>query len=116
MLEAAQRANPQDACAPYYLGNFWYAHRRYDEAIACWERARDLDPNFATVQRNLGLAYFNKRHDPELAQTCLEAAFALDTTDARVFFELDQLHKQLNHATGHASGGLAAASRSGQPT
>jgi hypothetical protein len=27
-----------DARAPYYLGNFWYAHRRYSEAIECWER------------------------------------------------------------------------------
>ena len=100
ILEAAQRANPQDARAPYYLGNFWYAHRRYDEAIACWERASELDPNFATVQRNLGLAYFNKRHDPEGALRCFERAFALNPTDARVCFELDQLYKQLNRAPG----------------
>src|SRR5690606_34569378 len=39
-LEAAMRLNPQDARAPYYLGTFLYAHRRYDAAIDCWERAR----------------------------------------------------------------------------
>ena len=33
-LEAAMQRNPSDARAPYYLGNFWYAHRRYDEAIS----------------------------------------------------------------------------------
>ena len=53
-----------DSRAPYHLGNFWYAHRRYDEAIACWERSRELQPDFPTVQRNLGLAYYNKRSDP----------------------------------------------------
>ena len=98
ILEAAQRINPADARSPYYLGNFWYAHRRYDEAIACWERASELDPSFATAQRNLGLAYFNKRRNPQLALRCFERAFALNSMDARVFFELDQLYKQLNHA------------------
>jgi tetratricopeptide (TPR) repeat protein len=99
VLEAAQRANPQDARPPYYLGNFWYAHCRYAEAIACWERASELDPNFATAQRNLGLAYFNQRHDPQGALRCFEQAFALNTADARVFFELDQLYRQLNRAS-----------------
>jgi tetratricopeptide (TPR) repeat protein len=96
IFEAAQRANPADARAPYYLGNFWYAHRRYDEAIDCWERASELDPTFPTVQRNLGLAYFNKRHDPHLALAAYERAFSLNPGDARVLFELDQLHQRLN--------------------
>lgn len=96
VLETAQRANPQDARAPYYLGNFWYAHRRYGEAIACWEKARELDGTFPTVYRNLGLAYFNKRSDPQKALDCYAKAFELNPGDARVFFELDQLYKQLN--------------------
>jgi tetratricopeptide (TPR) repeat protein len=96
ILTVAQRTNPQDARAPYYLGNFWYAHRRYDEAIACWENAQELDPNFPTAHRNLGLAYFNKRNDPQQALICFETAFALNPADARVFFELDQLYKELN--------------------
>jgi tetratricopeptide (TPR) repeat protein len=100
ILEAAQRANPQDARAPYYLGNFWYAHHRYDEAMACWEQSRELDPTFATVQRNLGLAYFNKRNDPQRALVCLETAYALNPADGRVFFELDQLYKRLNRTPG----------------
>ena len=96
IFETAQSINPKDARAPYYLGNFWYAHHRYEEAIVCWERACLLDPSFPTVQRNLGLAYFNKRGDSVRALACFEKAFALDPTDARVFFELDQLYKRLN--------------------
>ena len=37
----------------------------------------------------------NKRHQPSLALAHYERAFALDPTDARVFFELDQLHKKM---------------------
>jgi tetratricopeptide (TPR) repeat protein len=99
-LEAAIQHNANDPRAPYYLGNFWYAHRRYNEAIACWEQARQLDPNFPTVYRNLGLAYMNKRHDAEAAHQAYEQAFALDPSDGRVLFELDQLDKQLGHDLG----------------
>ncbi len=96
-LQAAIAHCPEDARAPYYLGNFWYAHRRYEEAIAAWERAQALAPSFPTVYRNLGLATMNKRRDPARALQLYEQAFALDPTDARVFFELDQLRKRLGH-------------------
>lgn len=95
-LQTASTANPNDARAPYYLGNFWYAHRRYDEAIACWEQAARLDPNFATAQRNLGLAYCNKRGDLAAASAAYARAFALNPHDARVLFEWDQLDKKCN--------------------
>lgn len=94
-LQTAMTADPCDARAPYYLGNFWYAHRRYDEAIDAWEKAAELDPTFPTVQRNLGMATMNKRQQPEAALEHYERAFALDPADARVFFELDQLHKKI---------------------
>lgn len=97
-LECAMQHQQDNARAPYYLGNFWYAHRRYAEAIACWERARSLDPTFPTVHRNLGLAYLNKEGDADKALAAYQQAFVLDPADARVFFELDQLHKRLNEA------------------
>jgi tetratricopeptide (TPR) repeat protein len=95
-LQAAIQLNPADSRAPYYLGNFWYAHRRYSEAIKCWEQSRQLDDQFPTVHRNLGLAYFNKLDDPQWALCSLEEAFHLDQQDGRVFFELDQLYKRMN--------------------
>jgi len=96
ILGAAEQLNPDDARACYYLGNFWYAHHQYNDAIACWEHVRQLDPHFPTVHRNLGLAYFNKRGEPSLAVQSLERAIELDPQDARLLFELDQLYKKLN--------------------
>ncbi|HNW54893.1 MAG TPA: DUF5107 domain-containing protein, partial [Bacteroidales bacterium] len=95
-LQCAMQVNPADARAPYYLGNFWYNARQYDEAISCWELSRNLDGNFPTVRRNLALAYYNKTHEPAKALHELEKAFGLDTTDARILMELDQLYKKLN--------------------
>lgn len=99
-LEEAMRTDPGDARAPYYLGNFWYAHRRHEEAIACWENSAQLDKSFAWVQRNLGLAYYNVRQDLARAWSSLETAFTLDPTDARLLFELDQLDRKRNSSAG----------------
>jgi tetratricopeptide (TPR) repeat protein len=96
-LQMAVMSNPQDANAYYYLGLFYYSHRNYSEAIRCWETVRNLKPNFATVYRNLGQAYFNIMYKGELALESYERAFELDSADGRVFYELDQLYKTLNH-------------------
>ena len=48
--------NPEGAKAPYYLGNFHYAARIYDEAITCWEKSASIDDTYPTVLRNLSLA------------------------------------------------------------
>jgi tetratricopeptide (TPR) repeat protein len=98
VLQVAVALNTADARAPYYLGNLWYDKKQYEEAIAAWELAAQRDPSFPTVFRNLGIAYFNKRNDPEEALRCYEKAFALNTEDARVLMELDQLYKRLNRS------------------
>lgn len=96
VLQTAISLHPKDARAPFYLGNFWYANRQYPEAINCWESSRALDDKFPTVHRNLALAYHNKQNDAQKALASLEKAFELDTSDARVLMELDQLYKKLN--------------------
>ena len=87
--------NPNGSKAPYYIGNFLYNARMYDKAIGYWERSAELDDNFPTVLRNLSLAYYNKRNEPEKAVGMLEKAFALDNSDSRILMELDQLYKKM---------------------
>ncbi|HRN56959.1 MAG TPA: DUF5107 domain-containing protein, partial [Agriterribacter sp.] len=96
VLKKAIELNSNDANAYYYLGNFWFDKRQYNEAMACWERSVQINDGFATAHRNLSLAYYNKRHDALQALRSMEKAFSLDTTDARVLMELDQLYKNLN--------------------
>ena len=94
-IAALEGALEDDSKAPYYLGCLWYDKRQYDRAIACWERSAALDDQFPTVWRNLSLAYFNKRGDRESALVCMERAYDLDRSDARVLLELDQLYRKL---------------------
>lgn len=83
--------------AKYYLGCLFYDKGRWQESQVLWESCADKI-SLATVYRNLSLVYYNKLHDADKAQTALERAFAMDKTDARVFFELDQLYKTLNYS------------------
>jgi tetratricopeptide (TPR) repeat protein len=95
LLERAIAANPDDALAPYYLGNFLYDRRRRQEAIAAWERSVQLDPQFPTAWRNLGIAYFNMEHDAARAREAFDHAFAAAPDDARILYERDQLSKRM---------------------
>lgn len=97
-LQCAISMQPKAAKANYYLGNFWYGSRQYTDAIHCWETSRDLDGNFPTVRRNLALAYYNKQENPTGALAELELAFQLDTSDARILMELDQLYKKMGRS------------------
>jgi tetratricopeptide (TPR) repeat protein len=97
VLESAIAANPGDAMAHYYLGNFLYDKKRYADAVRHWEASREINDSFATVHRNLALAYYNISGRPGQALSSLEKAFACNSGDARVFFELDQLYKKLGY-------------------
>jgi hypothetical protein len=61
-----------------------------EDAIAHWEVSAVIPNDFATVNCNLVLVYFNKHNNPQAALISLEKAFACEMEDTRVFFELDQ--------------------------
>ena len=94
-LGLAKTMNPDGARAPYYLGCLYYDKRQYDLAIENWEASARLNPLFPTVWRNLALARFNKQGRQQEALQYMEKAFELDTTDARMLMELDQLYRRM---------------------
>lgn len=94
VLENAIKRYPQGAKAYYYLGNLFYDKLQFERAAGLWEESVKLDDTYPTVHRNLALAYYNKQDQPQKAVEQMEAAFALDRTDTRVFLELDQLYKK----------------------
>ncbi len=97
VLQKAVKARGSHAA--YYLGCLCYDRGRWEDARLLWEQAAE-EISLPTVHRNLSLVYYNKLHDAEKAKAALEKAFALDTGDARVFFELDQLYKAMNLSSG----------------
>lgn len=99
LLERAIQLNPSDPRAPYYLGNLLYDRRRYDDAIALWERSTHLDSTFPTAWRNLGFAYFNVRHDVQAALRAFGRARMYAPNDARILYEQDQLMKRTGAST-----------------
>lgn len=97
-LQSAMKLNQEDPKAPYYLGNLYYDKRQYNLAMQAWEMSASLDANFPTVWRNLALGYFNKQGQEQKAIDCMERAFKLDKTDARILMELDQLYKRVQRS------------------
>ncbi len=95
VLERAISANPEDSHAPYFLGNMLYDRRRHQDAISQWEASVQREPEFATVWRNLGIAYFNVHGDQARALDAFDRAHSVDANDARILYERDQLWKRV---------------------
>ncbi len=95
MQALSKAAEDGGAYAGYYLGCLLYDRGRWQEAGRLWEERRDR-LSLPTLWRNLSLVYYNKLHDGRRAREAMEKAFAMNTGDARVFFELDQLYRTLN--------------------
>ena len=94
-LEDALDRNPVDAKGAYYLGNLYYDKKRYEDAISLWEKSVEIDNGFSIPWRNLGIAYFNIRHNSERALDAYQRALLENPQDSRVFYELDQLRKRI---------------------
>lgn len=86
------------ARAPYLLGCLYYDKRQYDLAAKYWNISAERNPDYPTVWRNLALYYYNKEHNEQQALECIERAYSLDESDARIFMELDQLYKRLGRS------------------
>jgi tetratricopeptide (TPR) repeat protein len=93
VLRRAMAANPQDARAPYYLGNLLFDWQPA-EAAGLWEKSSTLDPAFPIVWRNLALAYAHAGGDAAQAKAIasLEKAVALSDAYPAHFAELDGLY------------------------
>ncbi|MHB1356959.1 MAG: tetratricopeptide repeat protein [Anaerolineae bacterium] len=91
ILQDVLRANPHDARAGYYLGNLLYDKKRYQEAVALWRTASELEPGLAILWRNLGLAAYILDEDLDQALAYYEKAVAANPADPRLLLEQDFL-------------------------
>jgi tetratricopeptide (TPR) repeat protein len=93
VLRRAMQLNPNDANAPYYLGNLLYDWQP-EEATKLWEQSAALDPSNPLVHRNLAVAYSHRgtNNDPAKAIAQLEQAIVSNRKYAMHFTELDELY------------------------
>lgn len=93
VLRRVIQEKPEDHKAKYYLGNFLYAHQRFEEAIQLWEAAVEGMESFDVLYRNLGLAYWNRSNDSSRAIYCFEKAIELNSLNQDLYIHLDDLYK-----------------------
>ncbi|MGV8978305.1 MAG: DUF5107 domain-containing protein [Cellulomonas sp.] len=94
MLARTCAETPDDARAHALLGHWLYFQRRYDEAIASWERSVECDPSDPVVWRNLAVAAYNVAGDADRAAALYVRALEVSGPDARLVYESDQLAKR----------------------
>lgn len=93
VYQTALDYNPGDAKANYYLGNLLYDKQPL-RAISYWEQAVKNNPEFAIAWRNLGWGYNQTLNDDTKAIAAYEKAIQNDKTQAKYYFELDQLYEK----------------------
>lgn len=76
----------------YLLGNFFYAHERYDEAITYWNEALRSLNHYDVIHRNLGLAYWEHHGDFEKAIGFFEDALRINPENQDLYLHLDDLY------------------------
>jgi tetratricopeptide (TPR) repeat protein len=94
-LELALKQNPGDIQAMYFLGNFCYAHERFDEGIQLWLNALKGMESFDVLLRNLGLAYWQRKNDLTGAIGYFQKALAINPRNQDLYLHLDDLYKLL---------------------
>lgn len=98
ILVDALKADPEDAQAKYELGNFLFAHDRYDEAAKLWREAVGAGFNNSVLLRNLGLYDWQVKHDLQKAAEDYSAAIQLSPHEYRLYPDLDEIYEQEDNA------------------
>jgi tetratricopeptide (TPR) repeat protein len=91
ILEEAERVNPSDPRAPFYLGNLLF-DMQPERAMQAWERSAALDGSYWLTHRNLGMAYYKVDNNIQLAVAHYLESISLKPDDQRLLFEVDQIY------------------------
>jgi tetratricopeptide (TPR) repeat protein len=95
VLRRAMERDPNDARAPYYLGNP-LMDIQPEAAVEAWKKSAALDPSFAMVHRNLGWAAARRENGLDEAIQEYEKAIAADPNEPVFYYELDRLYERAN--------------------
>ena len=90
VLRAAIQANPEDALAHFFLGSMLLTSGQVDQAIAEWERARQLNPKIPVLHANLGRTLLYGKRDAGGALIAFRQGLAADPANSEVYTGANQ--------------------------
>ena len=90
--------HPLDAHAAYFLGNYLFAHSRFDDAARYWLDAFGQGFEYSVLLRNLGLYAWRVKNDLAGAAGFYETAVKLAPEDFRLYADLDEIYFRLGKA------------------
>jgi tetratricopeptide (TPR) repeat protein len=103
VLTEAVQHSPQDTHAKYALGNFLFAHSRYEEAAVLWSDALEQKFDNPVLLRNLGVYQWHVKDDLPGAARYYERAIAISPEDYRLYTDLDEIYEQEGDAAARAT-------------
>jgi len=80
-LQAAIRANDNDATAHYLFGTWFFARAETDAALAEWGRARELNPRIPVLDADIGSALLHVKRDFAAALDAFNEGMNTDPTN-----------------------------------
>lgn len=94
--------SPAAGRARAFLGNFLFAHGRYDEAAMNWTQAIGAGFDDSVLQRNLGLHAWRVKGDLDLAAVHYRKAIQMAPLQYRLYPDLDEIYTELQDRSGRA--------------
>jgi tetratricopeptide (TPR) repeat protein len=92
VLSETVAQGPRDPHAAYLLGNFLFAHGRYEEAAQKWSQAMAQGFDDPVLARNLGIYAWKVKKDLAEAGSFFEKAIRLAPHDFHLYTTLDEIY------------------------
>ena len=99
VLREVLQHHPNNSQAEYALGNFLFAHGRYQDAAAFWQHAINDGFRNSVVLRNRGLYEWQVEHNLESAAGYYSQAIQLSPGQYRLYTDLDEIYEQEGNTT-----------------
>jgi tetratricopeptide (TPR) repeat protein len=90
VLNAALRANPQDASAHYLLGTLYFSRGLTEDALDQWAQARKLNRQIPVLHASLARALLHVKNDPEQALIVFQEGLQSDPANVQLYTGIDE--------------------------
>ncbi len=98
VIEDELNEHPLDAHALYFMGNYLFAHGRYEEGARFWTQAFGQGFEYSVLMRNLGLYAWRVKNDLRDAAAFYAQAVKLAPQDYRLYTDLDEIYFRMGSA------------------